>query len=293
MPQISIVSGKGGTGKTTITGAFSYLFKKSVIADCDVDAADLHLIVDPKILKSEIFEGGQTAKIDKSKCAQCGTCIELCRFDAINDNFEIDPLACEGCGVCVWNCPATAISMEPDNSGEWYVSETTFGPLVHAKLGPGQENSGKLVTLVRNTASKIAEEKGLETVLIDGPPGIGCAAMASLTGVDSALIVAEPTLSGAHDFKRIVELIHQFKIKGFACINKSDLNNDQTESIIRLCQEKGVTFLGGIPFSLGVIKAMVNGKTIMEFKEDKAAMAISQIWQNFLNFSRSSWALSH
>ena len=278
MKQIAIVSGKGGTGKTTVAAAFASLAGNKIITDCDVDAADMHLLLDPAIERKEVFSGGKAAKIDKQKCDSCGICRDLCRFNAISEEFEVDSISCEGCGVCVWNCPREAIRLNEDRSGEWYFSSTRFGPMVHARLGIAQENSGKLVTIIRNEANKIAKDRGCEYVIIDGAPGIACPVMASLTGVDFVLIVTEPTLSGLHDFDRIADLVNHFKIKGFACVNKYDLNVEQTARIADLCERKGIIFAGKIPFDPVVTKAMVAGKTILEYSDCPVSREIRAIW---------------
>jgi len=272
--QLVVVSGKGGTGKTSVTAAFASLMSGKVVADCDVDAADMHLLLDPRAVREETFTGGKAARIDPERCIQCGRCRELCRFGAIREDFVVDPIACEGCGVCVWNCPQRAIALEEDRSGRWFVSETRCGPLVHARLGPAQENSGKLVTIVRNEAKKIAEERGLETVLIDGPPGIACPVMASLTGADAALVVIEPTLSGVHDFQRLAQLLGHFKMRGVACINKFDINPELSERLEKEAESSEVPILGRIPFDPAVTRAQVERKTVIEAGDGPANRAI-------------------
>ena len=285
MRQIAIISGKGGTGKTSTAAALASIMPSKVIADCDVDAADMHLLLSPRIERKESFAGGGKARIDRGECDGCGRCRELCRFGAISPDFSTDEFLCEGCGVCVWNCPKRAISIDEDKSGEWYVSETRCGPLVHARLGAGQENSGKLVALVRGQARRIAEKKGLEYVLIDGPPGTSCPVMASLTGVDAALIVTEPTLSGLHDLGRISDLLGRFKVPGFACINKCDLNPDQTDRIAGICERRGVRVLGRIPYDPAVIRAMIEGKTIVEYAGGgPVAAEIQSTWERIRAF---------
>lgn len=276
--QIGVLSGKGGTGKTTVTGAFALLARPCVLADCDVDAADLHLLLQPEIQKREVFAGGKVAEIDKNLCNACGRCRDLCRFDAIAENFTVDSAFCDGCGVCVWNCPEKAISFNQDNSGEWYVSKTRFGPLVHAKLGMGRENSGKLVSLVRAEAERLAEESKAPLVLVDGPPGIACAAMASLAQLDAVLVVTEPTVSGLHDFLRIADLINQFNVRGFVCVNKHDINPEKTLEIERRAREKGFETIGKIPFDVSVVKALMAGKTVLESEEGPAAGPIRALW---------------
>ena len=216
--QLTIISGKGGTGKTTITAAFASLARNVVIADCDVDAADLHLIFLPKILKEKEFYGGKVAYIKKDKCTQCGTCEELCRFEAIK-SCTVDPISCEGCKVCFYNCPEKAIEMKDNLSGHWYISTTRVGPMAHARLGIAEDNSGKLVSMVREQARILAEKEDKNLILIDGPPGIGCPVIAAITGVDLVLVVTEPTLSGIHDLDRAVRVADHFKIPVVVCIN--------------------------------------------------------------------------
>ena len=278
MKQIAVVSGKGGTGKTTITAALASLVGSKVMADCDVDAADMHLILAPRIERQEVFAGGKAARIDKAKCDSCGICRDLCRFGAISEEYDVDPISCEGCGVCVWNCPQEAIALEEDRSGEWYVSDTRCGPLVHARLGVAQENSGKLVTIIRNEAKRLAQEKGSDYVLIDGPPGIACPVMASLTGADAALIVTEPTMAGLHDFDRIADLLVHFKMKGFACVNKSDLNPEQASRIKSLCGRKDIVYVGEMPFDKTVTKAMIAGKSVLEYSDSLVGREIKAMW---------------
>ncbi len=232
--ELGVISGKGGTGKTSVVASFAALADGAVVADCDVDAADLHLVLAPRVLHREEFSGGMTASVLADRCIGCGLCEEVCRFDALladgpgNDfadvTYRIDPVACEGCGVCAHVCPARAVDFSPAVNGEWYISETRFGPMVHARLGIAEENSGKLVTTVRREARRVAEESGRETVLIDGSPGIGCPVIASLTGAAMALIVTEPTLSGLHDLDRVADLAAHFRIPTALCVNKADIN---------------------------------------------------------------------
>jgi len=278
MKQLTVISGKGGTGKTTLTAAFASLVDRKVLADCDVDAADLHLILNPTVKRREPFSGGRSPVVDAEKCTGCGICTEVCRFDAIEDG-EVDLIACDHCGLCVHACPENAITMEEDVNGEWFVSETDYGPMVHARLGMGEENSGKLVTVVRKQSSEIAKERNLDLVIIDGPPGIGCPVIASVTGVDLVLVVVEPTLSGIHDMERILGLAGHFKIPALACINKYDINLDNTKEIRVYCERHGVKVVGMMPFDSKVIDALVQRKSIVEYPCGAVTKAVIEIWQ--------------
>ena len=277
--QIIVISGKGGTGKTIVTGAFSALVKNKVMADCDVDAADLHLLLNPVIRERHEFRSGQTAVIDEKLCNQCGKCIEVCRFDAIGKDFIVDPIACEGCAFCSHICPTGAIQMNENLSGEWYISDTRFGSLVHAKLGIAEDNSGKLVALVRKQAAELAEEKKCDWVIIDGAPGIGCPVIASLSGVDCALVVTEPTLSGLHDADRVIGVARHFGVSTRLVINKFDLNREMTKKIEEYCKENDIEMIGKIAFDDSVVKAMIRGKTIMEYGNGKVKKDIIKIWE--------------
>jgi MinD superfamily P-loop ATPase len=290
MQEIVIVSGKGGTGKTSLTAAFCYLAKKSVICDADVDAADLHLLMDPKINVETDFMGGGQAVINQEECTQCGQCLELCRFDAIahfadpekadDEHYAVDPIACEGCGVCVDLCPVQAIDFPTKKCGTWSMSDTRFGPMVHARLGIAEENSGKLVTLVRKEARDLAEKKNIDLLITDGPPGIGCPVIASIGGATAVLIVTEPTVSGLHDMERVVQLAQTFKVPAMLCVNKFDLNLDQTEAIEKIARENNLMVLGRVPFDPIFTKAMIQGQTIFEYEsETQTGQAIKQIWQ--------------
>lgn len=281
MKQIVVISGKGGTGKSVITGSFASLAKNKVMADCDVDAADLYLLLHPTVKETHEFSGGKTAFIDERRCTECGKCQEVCRFEAI-DNCVVDPISCEGCGVCFHICPEKAIKMVDDLSGKWFISETKYGPFVHAKLGIAEENSGKLVTLVRQNAKFIAEKEKRDFVIIDGPPGIGCPVIASLSGVDIALIVTEPTLSGIHDLERIVGVAHHFGIKGVVCINKYDLNLIITQKIEEYCRHNNIELVGKIPFDISVIEALVRGLPIVEYSNNQVTHEIKNLWEKIL-----------
>ncbi|MBU1062303.1 MAG: ATP-binding protein [Candidatus Omnitrophica bacterium] len=278
MKQIVIISGKGGTGKTVITGAFAALAKNKVMADCDVDAADLHLLLNPDIKERHEFRSGKTAVIDRKLCTKCGKCISICRFDAITEDFTIDPVYCEGCAFCSHICPADTIKMKENVVGEWFIADTRFGPMVHARLGIAEENSGKLVTLVRKKAKEIAEQNKLDFVIVDGAPGIGCPVIASISGVDCALVITEPTLSGLHDADRVIKVTGHFGISAKLVVNKCDLNMDMTEKIEKYCADNNVETLGRIGFDKSIVDAMVNGKTIIEYSDSKAKEEITDIW---------------
>jgi len=283
--QLAIVSGKGGTGKTTIAAAFASLAKNKVLLDCDVDAADLHLLLHPRILKQEKYYGGRSPRVDLDKCTQCGLCTEVCRFHAI-ENGVVDYVSCEGCGFCSQICPESAIAMEEAFSGDWFISDTPYGPFVHARLGIGEENSGKLVTVVRKQATEIANEKDLNLILIDGPPGIGCPVTASMTGVDLVLAITEPTLSGIHDLERILKLAEHFKIPSMVCINKFDINLENTQQIASYCRNNGSRIIGRIPYEPKVVEALVNGKTVMEYPCNGVEGIIQEIWKGIETFLR-------
>jgi len=277
--QIIVISGKGGTGKTVITGAFASLAKKKIMADCDVDAADLHLLLKPAVKETHEFRSGQTAFIDQNLCNSCGECIRACRFDAIGNDFIVDPISCEGCAFCHFICPTDAIKMTENISGEWYISDTRFGPLVHAKLGIAEENSGKLVALIRKEAKELAEKKNYDWIIIDGAPGIGCPVIASLSGIDCALVVTEPTLSGMHDADRVIRVARHFGISPIMLINKYDLNLDMTKKIETYCNNNDIELIGKIAFDDSVVKAMVEGKTIIEYGNGKVKESIITIWE--------------
>ena len=274
MKQIIVISGKGGTGKTIITASLAVLAKNKVMADCDVDAADLHLLLHPRIKEKHEFRSGQTAILDKDKCIICKKCIEPCRFGAISkidDEMVIDPISCEGCKVCSFICPTGAIWMEENVSGQWFVSDTKYGPMVHAKLGIAEENSGKLVTTVKKHAKQIAEEKNLDLVIADGPPGIGCAVIASMAGTDMALLITEPTLSGIHDLERVNQVARHFGIKTAVCINKYDINIDITKNIRDYCLKQNMEVLEEVPFDKTVVESLVRTVPIVEHKDFPAS----------------------
>ena len=289
MKEIVIISGKGGTGKTSIAASFAALAdNKAVMADCDVDAADLFLILKPEIRKRAEFSSGHKAVIRAEKCAGCGKCAELCRYNAVHAGttwdaypgvrYAIDPVACEGCGVCVRFCPASAIDFPEQVCGEWFISDTRFGPLVHARLGIAAENSGKLVTLVRNEAKKIARERGADYLLIDGSPGIGCPVIASLTAADMALIVTEPTVSGDHDLRRIAGLTKQLGVPAMVCVNKFDINPDATAAIQRFAATTGMQFAGTVRYDKAATEAQREEKAVVEYTRAGIAEDIRLIW---------------
>jgi len=276
--QLAIVSGKGGTGKTTIAAAFAALAKNKVMVDCDVDAADLHLLLQPNILTQEKYFAGRSPHVDLEKCTQCGLCTEICRFHAI-DNGVVNSMSCEGCGFCSHICPEEAITMREAFSGDWFVSETPYGPFIHARLGIGDENSGKLVTVVRKKAMEVAQERGLELILIDGPPGIGCPVTASLTGVNLVLAITEPTLSGIHDLERILKLSDHFKIPSMVCVNKFDINLGNTAQILSYCEKNGSRLIGQIPYEPKVVEALVNRKTVMDYPCNGVQEIVHRVWE--------------
>lgn len=278
MKQIVIISGKGGTGKTVLTASFAALAQNKVMVDCDVDAADLHLILQPVIKERHEFRSGQTARIDWEACQQCSKCINVCRFGAIGNDFIVDPISCEGCGLCGRVCFVGAITMEENLSGEWFISDTKYGPFVHAKLGIAEENSGKLVAKIRQVAKEIAEKDTMDYVIVDGPPGIGCPVIASLSGADLALIVTEPTLSGLHDAERVIEVARHFKIPVKLVVNKYDLNLNMTNEIESFCKESAIPMIGKIAFDKAVVESIVKGKTIVEYTSGKIKEEVVKIW---------------
>jgi MinD superfamily P-loop ATPase len=284
MKQITVLSGKGGTGKTTITASFAVLAKNTVVADCDVDAPDLHMLLHPEIIKTQEFKGSKLAVIDKTKCVECGLCREKCRFDAITEDFTVDPISCEGCGVCTIICPVNAIKLTERISGHAYISKTKYGFMAHAMLSPSESNSGKLVTLVRQNARILTEKENCDLIIIDGPPGIGCPVIASVTGIDAGLVVTEPTMSGIHDFARALQLLKHFNVQPFVCVNMYDINKDNTEKIMGFCEENGIKAVGKITFNPIITEAMVNGKPIVEYApESDVAKEIERMWKNIVS----------
>ena len=283
MKEYVIISGKGGTGKTSLTAAFALLAQSPVLCDADVDAADLHLLLQPNLVTRHDFSGGNLAVINQENCTQCGTCLELCRFEAISADFIVDPIQCEGCGVCVDLCPEQAIDFPRQKCGEWFVSDTRVGPMVHARLGIAQENSGKLVSVIRRQARQLAEENNLDLIITDGPPGIGCPVIASITGAEAVIIIVEPTISGMHDVERVIRLTNHFGIQAMLCVNRYDINLEMTEKIEHFAAAKNLVILPKIPFDRAFTMAMVEGKTLIEFAPDSAtSQIIEEVWQAIL-----------
>ncbi len=286
MKELVIISGKGGTGKTTLAAAFASLAANAVIADCDVDASDLHLVLNPARRISNQFFCGSSAEIRSSGCIRCGACLAHCRFEAVKmeggiageAEFSIDEISCEGCGACARFCPVKAIDLNQRYCGEWYISETRFGPMVHAVLGPGAENSGKLVNLVRANARRIAGERGRDIIITDGPPGIGCPVISSVTGADAVLIATEPTLSGMHDLQRIMALARHFRIRTYVCVNRADINAEMTEQIEKLSVESGASYAGALPYDREVNSAHDNGVSIIEHGKGEIVGRIREMW---------------
>lgn len=313
MKQLVVLSGKGGTGKTSLTAAFAHLASQSqladrfILADADVDAANLELVLQPRLLEEQGFKGGQIAVIDQDTCASCGDCVTVCRFDAIHphprpfsreekgsfpspsgragkgEGFVVDPIACDGCAACVYQCPSGSIAMHEQVVGKFYMSEGRYGPLYHANLYPGQENSGKLVTLVKQRARLQALDENRELVIVDGPPGIGCPVISATSGADLALIVAEPTVAGVHDMHRALQTVQHFGVRALVCINKADVYPDGAEEIESFCRDNGIQTVDRIPFDLTVATAMVQGEAVTAFRPDApASIAISVVWEQVL-----------
>jgi len=288
MTELVVISGKGGTGKTSVTASLAALAKSVVLADCDVDAADLHLVLEPSIVRRNRFSGGSRARIEPGHCTACGKCEELCRFDAIfhdgpgNGHAErtcrVDPIACEGCGVCFRFCAEGAIDFMPADNGEWFVSDTRCGPMVHAKLGIAEENSGKLVSILRTEAKRIAATGNLDLAIVDGSPGIGCPVIASITGADLVLIVTEPTLSGLHDLGRVTQLTKHFGIQALVCVNKWDLNADLADEIERSARGIGVEAVGRIRYDRSVTEAQIKKQALVEYSTAAAGEDLRSLW---------------
>ncbi len=278
MTSILFLSGKGGTGKTSLAGAFAVLADEKVLADCDVDAANLHLLLAPRVVDEGIYQGAKLAIKDDTACTGCGRCYEVCRFHAVSPDFEIDSYLCEGCGACVTACPADAIDLVIQDTGHWYTAESRLGPLASAELLPGEETSGKLVSQVKEKAAELCEEFKAERLLIDGSPGIGCPVIASATGVDLVVLVTEPTLSGLHDLRRIVGVVRHFQIPAYLVINKKDLNHSVAERIEAYAEAEKIPVLGGIPYDPQVTTAMVAGRSVVEEAKSPAGEAMRDIF---------------
>lgn len=299
MKELVVISGKGGTGKTSVCASLAVLSGQCVVADCDVDAADLHLVLSPEIQYREAFTAGKRARIKAGHCTACGKCEELCRFDAITfdgpgngkvaKTFRVDSLACEGCGVCAWFCAEHAIEFGPGVSGEWFVSETRCGPMVHARLGIAEGNSGKLVSIVRQNARRLAEERRLGLVIIDGSPGVGCPVIASITGASLVLVVTEPTTSGLHDLERVVQLTRHFGMQVTVCINKWDLNPQMSDAIDAYCREQSIPMAGRVRYDGEVTRAQMQRKTVVEISRNGVAEDIRNLWQLIRTCGPSPW----
>lgn len=293
MKQLVILSGKGGTGKTCVAAAFAHLAHsgnpplKVVLADADVDAANLDLVLQPQKLETEEFQSGSVAVIDANLCENCGECEQICRFEAISlvdtdqgPTYRVDPIACEGCAACFYHCPTQAIRMEVQLAGHWFRSQSRYGPLFHAELRPAQENSGKLVTLVKQQARLQALDSAAEAVIVDGPPGIGCPVISAASGADLAVIVTEPTASGIHDMQRVLQMAHHFQLETLVLINKADIYPEGAEEIRRFCEENHEEVIGSLPFDPNVTKAMVLGEPVTAYlPESPASLALAAAWQ--------------
>lgn len=282
--EVTIASGKGGTGKTVLVSSLARLIDSKVLADCDVDAPDLHLLLSPDVVREETFSGGKVASVDALKCTGCGECLRRCRLDAVlqetspdGKRYRIDPVSCEGCAVCYYACPADAIGLKTRQNGSWFISDTAFGPFVHACLDPAEENSGKLVSVVRKEARTIADRDGFKYVVIDGPPGIGCPVISSIAGVDLVVIVTEPTVSGLHDFERVVSLARHFGTPVAAVINKCDINPEAAGRTEAFCEKENVTLLGKVPFGPEVNRAIAAGNLVVDETESQVGRSLRAV----------------
>ncbi|MFH1692077.1 MAG: P-loop NTPase [Candidatus Omnitrophota bacterium] len=289
--QIVVVSGKGGTGKTVVTGSFAVLDDFKIIVDCDVDAANLHLLLNSKIHERHIFKSGVSPRLDEALCNGCGSCFGVCHFGALGKVSKegkvvpsFDPMACQGCGLCAHVCPAKAIEMVENIAGEWFLSSTKYGPFYHARLKAAAENSGKLVARIKKEAMKLATLMKTPHLLVDGPPGIGCPVIASLSGARLAVVVTEPTISGIHDVERIIGLAKTFRIPVKVIINKYDLAPEKTGAIEAFCQQRGIEVLGRIPFSPLVVEAVIRGIPVVEYDQGEIAASIKSIWQKVIAY---------
>ena len=294
MQELVIISGKGGTGKTSLTAAFAALAQPVALADCDVDAADLHLMLRPRIRQREEFRSGATAVIHPERCTQCGACRAACRFDAIDAAFVVDPLACEGCRVCLYACPVQAVTMEENVCGEWFVSDTDYGAMAHAALGVAAENSGKLVATVRQQAKRIAAEEGRDLILIDSSPGIGCPVISSIAGAALVCVVTEPTLSGLHDLRRVIDLTAHFNMPATVCVNKADINPEMTAQIAAYCAERALPVAGTLPYDPLITEAVIRQRPVTELAPDAAiSRLIQQMWERLEQQLRETDAATH
>ncbi|PIE69506.1 MAG: (4Fe-4S)-binding protein [Deltaproteobacteria bacterium] len=288
MKEIVVISGKGGTGKTSTVAALASCGPDKVLADCDVDAADLHLILDPDIQATHEFWNGNLGSIDQDICISCGTCLEHCQFEAISHDFQVMQEHCEGCGVCAYVCPQEAVRMVPRLCGEWYQSTTRHGSMIHAELGIGEENSGKLVSLVRTKAHDKAVELGIATVLVDGSPGIGCPVIASLTNAGLAVIVVEPTISAIHDMERVHQLTSHFRIPAMVLVNKADINPQLVEKMKAYCQAREIPLLGTLPYDAAFTKAQIQGKSIVEYDPHGLGKLFPPMWETILAHAQTT-----
>jgi len=287
MKELTVISGKGGTGKTSITASLASLAEKRIVIDADVDAANLFLTLEHEVIETESFKGGHKAWINPELCTGCGECFKRCQFDAISEidsvvaeKFIIDPVSCEGCGVCSHFCPADAISFERQICGEKYISRTANGPMLHARLGIAEENSGLLVSQLRQRAREMAKDQHIPLIITDGPPGIGCPVIASISNADAVLIVTEPTLSGMHDMERVRKLAGQMNAAIFLCINKADLNPEASDEIKTFCASNNIKFAGEIPFDRDVIESMRMGQSLVDYSDGEASEAVKKVWRN-------------
>jgi MinD superfamily P-loop ATPase len=279
MKELVVISGKGGTGKTTLVGSFAALAGGSMLADCDVDAPDLYLLLHPDIHHQEEFRAGHVAVIAPQRCTRCGRCLEVCRFEAITLDLKVEPLNCEGCGACQVVCPAEAVELVQRTAGDWFRGQTKYGPMVYARLRPAEENSGKLVALVRKEARAWAEREEIGLLLTDGPPGIGCPVIASLGNADLALVVTEPTPSGLHDLERALALCRHFRVPAMVCVNKFDLNPSLDRQVREYCARSRITVTESIPFDESVSRAIGQGVPLVEFGDGRASRAIISVWR--------------
>ncbi len=291
MKEIVVISGKGGTGKTSVTASLAFLGGSDlIVADCDVDAADMHLLMKPVNSKKESFFSGVIAKIDQDKCINCGKCADICRWNAIpviDEKYVVQPLDCEGCGYCALVCPVQAISMNEQNVGEWIISDVrTNTKMVHARLGIGAENSGKLVAKVKNEAKALSDKLGKKFIVVDGSPGIGCPVVSSLSGANLVVLVTEPSVSGIHDVKRVYELVKKFGIKAGCIINKADINLDKVKEIYNFLETENIELISEIPYNENFTKAMTMGKTIVEFDPDGIGEIIKKSWEKIKELAR-------